>query len=366
MLGCLQHALQGTASGQSTVQGTLYHDVKLAGTTSGAATVSGALSFQHLILLSGVPSEEAVGTPTLKVNQITPVGIPSEEQVGIPSVNRRQVSPPGVPSEEAVGTPALAASLDWWSNQYRYRRPLLVNAPSLESLPVGHRIDAYLDIDPFAQGKARSDAADLELVLLNDGVWVRVPRLIEEVDGILHISFLVQKQILAGDETTYHLYYGDPGATGVGRASFVDNPWPIHVSADSPFIDYTDPTEQWVDGRSQRALATATFEFTGTALRLTMYSGPAYGRGEIQIDEGDWGAVNFYSTVETPDVFMWMGLSPQSHKVRIRALGQLDPSALTDAISIQGYDYVAPYAVFDVGEEVLADEWNALVMVGDE
>lgn len=92
----------GTPSVQTTVTPT--------GVPSAEAVGTPALSISGALAPAGVASAEAVGTPTLIVGSVSgaAVGVPSAEAVGQPRL-AMTVTPAAVPSAEAVGVPAVAA-----------------------------------------------------------------------------------------------------------------------------------------------------------------------------------------------------------------------------------------------------------------
>jgi hypothetical protein len=313
--------------------------------------------------VSGIPSAEAFGHCAVELF-IEPAGVPSAGVVGQPSIGVHLILPTGIQSAELVGGAAVAAESEWWSAAWRYRRCLVVEAPSLEMLPLGHPVEAEVPYLAF-QGKVRSDFGDLEVLHRVNGNWTRVGRHVEEVDGGLRIRFLVLDEVLAQSSDDYYLYYGAPEMTGAGRPAFIDNVWPVHVGWDDVQVGYTRPSEDWKNGRSERTQARVTLEFAGTDVRVLGTVGPDAGRAAIRVDEDQAVIADLYSSgaLEGAEIFVQHDLAGLAHKLRLTVLGGRPGSA--GRVTVEAFEYVAPVTVSDMGEEVLEDAWESLVLVGE-
>ncbi len=106
---------------------------------------------------------------------------------------------------------------------------------------------------------------------------------------------------------------------------------------DAPHSLFTETTSKMSPG----ALGdTATFNFTGTKVRIIGLKGPIFGIADILIDGSPYATVDLYqsgftiqSTIETIS-----GLSPGSHTVKVVATGTNNPLSAAGLINVDGFD----------------------------
>jgi hypothetical protein len=256
----------------------------------------------------------------------------------------------------------IVRSQIWWNSAYSVRRNLEIVAPP-DGLPKYHPITAYISKDAYSQGKLQSDLKDLEVLYLVStvpDVWLRLPRVIDNVSNYYRIRFLLQSE-LDEDEASndYFIYYSNPfrdtvyslGSPYVYTSSELD--WPLEVVYSNSLISYTKPGEHWSAGQSSISDAKASFQFYGPQVRVVMDKGPAFGIIEIQIDSEPWQKIDLYNQtlLESSIVFSTSQLSDGLHQIRIKVLGQKNPASSSTNVKLKSIQFKKHSLAKDLKEE---------------
>lgn len=258
--------------------------------------------------------------------------------------------------------------MTWWNGKYLLRRRVEIEAYAGD-IPAGEDISVPLDIEQFIDmNKVRSDFEDIEVLYQSDDDLATPPAtptyivMSRKVD-LNSVTFPLQVDIEKGDVSSgeYWIYYGNPERINAPlRSAYIDNPWPIQVEADNDQITYTRPGEHWVDGRSSIPNAKATFNFTGSNIRLISEYGPNQGKMNVAIDDVVVQTVDlFYPTTVTQVAFSIQGLLDKDHKIQVFATNEKSPQSIGYEVNISRFEYAESYHSTDGGEDYFASNWVA-------
>lgn len=263
----------------------------------------------------------------------------------------------GIPSEEAVGAPTLSTPLDWWASSYVYRRLISVT-PMVEAVPADHPIWLELGINRLSQGKVRSDAQDVEVVLLTDSGWSWLGRNVSTYVDTLSLSFATLLPIALGETAAYYVYYGNPIGEGFDRPSGSGGTR-VQIPYDDPRVAYTRPAEQWHDGATTTHGAQASFAFHGTDVFVWAHRGPSSPRVRVQLDDTPWQRVDTTFVVEYDLPIFWaFDLAQDKHRLRVSYAGGSSPRATDQALRLVRFEYGASLSVTVGPEEVHVTGWR--------
>jgi hypothetical protein len=265
----------------------------------------------------------------------------------------------GIPSAEALGSPTVQAVQYWWNSEYVYRYQVTVTA-SLTALPAGHPVEVLLDSELVDNSKLRSDFADLEVVqsLNTSDRWRWVGREVTQDGSVVKVRFPLGEDISLGSAQTYYIHFGNPSPE-IDRPSFFYDPFPIGVDPDQLGVAYTQPLQEWRDGSTETSGAIATFEFAGVTLSARAQGGPDGGIAEVQFDDDPWSFVDtFAPDEEVVYLALLSDLQPDFHKFRVRFTGRANPSSQGRILEVLGFSYSGVLDVTVENEEVYANLWG--------
>lgn len=258
--------------------------------------------------------------------------------------------------------------MTWWNNKYLLRRKVIIQADSGDLVPI-QDITLSLDIQQFIDmNKTLIDYQDVEVLFQPDENLATPPAtptyivLSRDVE-IDSITFPLVESIEKNETSSgeYWIYYGNTDLENAPtRPAFIANPWPVAVPYSDNRIAYTRPSEHWINGRSSTQNAKATFNFTGSNVRLISQYGPNQGKLNIVIDDNIIQTVDLFSpTTITSTAYTAQGLSDDLHKVQVFVTNEKSPQSAGVEINIVRFEYAESYIVSDGGEEYFAIDWVA-------
>jgi hypothetical protein len=110
---------------------------------------------------------------------------------------------------------AAPADDAWWSQDWKFRRPLTIRNPGEKPLAKGYTLQVEIDPDYLQiREKSRPELEDWTLVRGAE----RVPLLLQPSGRVLRMCFRTAAEIPAGADDRYYLYYGSPGAAAAKAA----------------------------------------------------------------------------------------------------------------------------------------------------
>ena len=257
---------------------------------------------------------------------------------------------------------------EWWDSTYPFR--IAMDLTTLRNVAPGHPISISLPRARFVDlGKVRSDFADLRVLAFESGTWIEtIPRAVVDDGENLTITFDSLDPIVAGEHVVdlYFIYFGNPNATLADE--YTPNDWPIHVAATDAGITYTRPSEDWVNGESEKNQATASLVFYGPQVRMISDIGPLWGICEVRVDSGQWYSVDLFSAEAATNqvVYTQTGLPHALHTLQIRCAGRSNPSAGATTVNVRAVEYKAFIDVANTSEELAPNLfWTSVVLAGE-
>lgn len=263
----------------------------------------------------------------------------------------------------------------WWNDKYFIRRQLIITPDIGTTIEAGYPLFARFDYITFRNSnKVREDLADIEVLYINydsaSPVWAFLPKEVYFADTSIYIKFnAVERISLPSNE--YYIYMSNP--TLVGQpvvAAYTSADYVIHTSIASGLgLTYTRPTEDWIDGMSQKMGAKATFTFFGVNTRLVVEKGPDRGILELVIDNTTTVLIDTYALTETNAV-VWpkndepTGLTLGKHYFRMRTTGDKNPSSTGTEVKIAQFEYSRYTQGVDNGEEINSSIPVIRILVG--
>lgn len=254
----------------------------------------------------------------------------------------------------------------WWSHLWRYRRPLTFTAYPT-GLPEGHIVTVFLPREINQQGKVRSDLEDLEILYLTSTApeqWVQLGREVISLPLYYQVNFELPFDMAAGDNTMLfeginvherlYAYYGNPHqAQNQVRPDCECPEWALEALHNDPYVTYTYPGIYWVDGYTEKVGARAAFTFYGPQARLYCDVGQSGGMIEVQVDNGDWTAVDLFSYEDEGSqvVYTVTDLALGEHVMRVRLMPHANPAALVNSVQINKFEYRNHSTFFNTTEE---------------
>lgn len=259
----------------------------------------------------------------------------------------------------------------WWSQNYTYRRNILIEATPA-GLEENHPLTTYLSSKLITQGKVQRDGSDIEVLRLASFVperWEVLNSYVEVRDQDIKIVWANGYEIPPGEIVTgvYYIYYGNhtlDGAPEPFDTPYVPSDWPLEIAYSHESIDYTRPGEHWIDNVATEYQAKATFNFYGDRVRILADTGLDWGIAEVQIDDGPWERADLFSNPPTSNavVFSKENLSKATHTLRYRLSGDRNASASDIKINLTKIQFAKWGVGVDMGEE--ADEtllWSSAI-----
>lgn len=260
----------------------------------------------------------------------------------------------------------LTQAQPWWSHLWRYRRPLTFTSYPT-GLPEDHIVTVFIPREINQQGKVRSDLEDLEIMYLTStspAQWVQLGRNVTSTATFYQVDFQLPFDMEPNDNTMLfeginvnerlYAYYGNPNQTSnQSRPSYGGSEWPLEALYDDPYVTYTYPGIQWIDGYTEKPGARAAFSFYGPQARLYCDVSPSGGMIEVQTDNGDWTSIDLYSPTDQGSTIVHTtdGLSLTEHVLRVRLMPRANPAALANSVQINKFGYRNHSTFFNLTEE---------------